>query len=817
MKFLTILSLVLLASVSLLAQNINLAGKVTDPLGNPLEGASIYLPASEKGAVSKKDGSFSISNLQAGELSIRISFIGYQTLQTTINLTEGLDEVFPFILEEKAIYFDMLTVSATRADKNAPFTYTNLDKEALESRNLGQDVPFLLRYTPSAVVTSDAGTGIGYTGIRIRGTDPTRINITINGIPYNDAESQGAFWVDLPDFVSSTNDIQIQRGVGTSTNGAAAFGASINLNTNTQAEEAYGEVNASVGSFGTFKTNIKAGTGLMNGFSLDGRWSSIQSDGFIDRGSAELQSWYASGAWMNDHTSIRLTTFSGKEITYQAWCGVPWQTYQSGNRTNNPCGLKSDGGFHENQVDDYTQNHYQLHFNHSFSDQWNLNAALHYTKGSGFYEEWREGESLEDYALEPVITDTDTILEDNLIRRRWLDNDFYGGIFSLNYQGEKWNWTLGGGWNQYDGLHFGEAIWTASQGEIENPPTYYENDALKTDFNIFSKQRYAFSDKLALFTDFQYRMVDYQFEGLDRNGNPVPQDATFNFFNPKAGLTFTPDANSRYYVSFAVGNREPNRDDFTDSSPDSRPKHESLYNTELGYEKNWQNASLGVAAYHMYYQNQLVLTGQINDVGAYTRINVPNSYRAGLEVFGGWEFMDNLTLGGNLTYSRNRIAEFTEYIDNWATWEQEAVVHTNAPLSFSPELMGSLDLTYNILGNVDFHDLDVSLMGKYVGKQYLDNTGNENAVLDPYFFSDLQISYTWKSTFVESISLVFLVRNVLDNQFVSNGWTYRFLSPGYDPRPDDAYARLENGDRYNLTGLYPQAGRNYLLGIKFRI
>lgn len=816
MKNLIFLTFVMLMHFALSAQNVNFSGKVTDAEGKGLDGASIYLPDSQKGAVADETGNFTIPNLPAGELSLRISFVGYQTLKTSILLATDT-EPFTFVLQKKEIFFDLLTVFATRADKNAPFTYTNLDKETLASRNLGQDVPFLLRYTPSAVVTSDAGTGIGYTGIRIRGTDPTRINITINGIPYNDAESQGAFWVDLPDFVSSTNDIQIQRGVGTSTNGAAAFGASINLNTNTQEEEAYGEVNATVGSFGTFKTNVKAGTGLINGFSLDGRWSSIQSDGFIDRGSAELQSWYVSGAWMNDKTSLRLTTFSGKEITYQAWCGVPYQSYQNGNRTYNPCGLKSDGSFHENQVDDYTQHHYQLHFNHTFSESWNLNAALHYTRGYGFFEEWREDESLAAYALEPTIADGDTTFSDNLIRRRWLDNHFYGSVFSLNYQKEEWSWTLGGGWNQYDGLHYGEAVWTATQGEIESPPPYYENDALKSDFNLYSKQRYAFSEKFSLYTDFQYRKVDYSFQGLDEDGSPVPQDASFNFFNPKAGLIFAPDASSRYYLSFAVGNREPNRDDFTESSPNSRPVHESLYNTELGLEKSWKRASIGLTAYHMYYRNQLVLTGQINDVGAYTRINVPNSYRAGLEIFGAWEFINHLTLGGNATFSRNRIEEFTEYIDNWSTGGQLAVVHTDAPLSFSPELISGLDLTYNILGNVDYHDLDISLLGKYVGKQYLDNTGNEKAALDPYFFSDLKLSYTWKSTFVESISLTFLVRNLFDAEFISNAWTYRFISPGYDPRPDDPYARLESGDRYNLTGYYPQAGRNFLLGLKFRI
>jgi iron complex outermembrane receptor protein len=816
MKYLLLTTLFVMANIVLSGQSVTFKGKVTDAAGQPLSGASIYLPASEKGAVSDADGHFSIPDLPEGELKVRISYIGFQTLSTSIILAKQ-EERYPFTLAEKEIFFDLLTVSATRVDQNAPFTYTNLDKEVLEARNLGQDVPFLLRYTPSAVVTSDAGTGIGYTGIRIRGTDPTRINITINGIPYNDAESQGTFWVNLPDFVSSTNDIQIQRGVGTSTNGAAAFGASINLNSNSQEEEAYGEVNATVGSFGTFKTNVKAGTGLMNGFSLDGRWSSIQSDGFIDRGNADLQSWYLSGAWMNDKTSLRLTSFSGREITYQAWCGVPYQSYIDGNRTANPCGLKSDGSFHENQVDDYTQTHYQLHFNHAFSDQWNLNAALHYTRGYGFFEEWREDEPLPDYALDPTIADGDTTISDNLVRRRWLDNHFYGSIFSLNYQKDKLAWTFGGGWNQYDGLHFGEAVWTASKGEVESPPPYYENDALKTDFNIYSKQRYAFSDALSLFTDLQYRKVDYRFQGLDEDGTPVPQDASFNFFNPKAGLTYAPDEGTRYYLSFAVANREPNRDDFTESSPNSRPVHESLYNTELGLEKNWKRGSIGATAYHMYYRDQLVLTGQINDVGAYTRINTPESYRAGLEVYGGWELMDHLSIGGNATFSRNRITEFTEYIDNWATGEQETIVHNNAPLSFSPEIIAGFDLTYNILGNLDFHDLDLSLLGKYVGKQYLDNTGNEDAALDPYFFSDLKLSYTWKSTFVESISLTFLVRNIFDSSFISNGWTYRFISPGYDPRPDDPYARLEGGDRYNLTGYYPQAGRNFLLGLKFRI
>ncbi|MEZ5058143.1 MAG: TonB-dependent receptor [Saprospiraceae bacterium] len=807
---------IMLAGWAATAQNNLLEGKVTDENGQALQGATVFIPDLKKGASTDSKGHFLIDNLNQGKYLVKFSYVGYVGFQKEITLKEGTNN-FDLQMEPGFINFDELTVLATRAGKNAPFTYTNLDKNELEKNNLGQDVPFLLRYTPSAVVTSDAGTGIGYTGIRIRGSDPTRINITINGIPYNDAESQGAFWVDLPDFVSSANDIQIQRGVGTSTNGAAAFGASINLNTNTLHREPYGEINGSIGSFGTYKTNVKAGIGLINGFTLDGRWSTIQSDGFIDRGAADLKSWYLSGAWMNESTSIRLTAFSGREITYQAWCGVPYQVYQEGNRTYNPCGLKSDGTFHDNQVDDYTQTHYQAHLNHSFNENWNVNTALHYTRGLGFYEEWREEESLRDYALEPTPSDPDTIFTDNLIRRRWLDNHFYGATFGLNYLKDQWEWTLGGGWHQYAGDHYGEAVWTGSKGEVENPPRYYENDALKTDFNIFSKENYSFSTSLKAFVDLQYRMVNYQFQGFDIDANQVPQSAEFHFFNPKVGVSFTPKQSDLYYLSFAVGNREPNRDDFVDSSPNSRPTHETLYNTEMGYQKSWERAALQISAYHMAYRNQLVLTGAINDVGAFTRINVPNSYRAGLELSGNWMPFQDFTFGGNATFSRNRINEFTEYIDNWATGDQVAVVHENTPLSFSPEFIGTVDLNYEILGNVPNHQLSVGLINKYVGKQYLDNTGNENAALDPYFFNDFRIGYTWNTGWVKSISLTFLVQNIFDVKYVSNGWTYRFISPGYDPRADDSYSRLEMGEQYNLTGYYPQAGRNYLLGLKISI
>lgn len=812
--------LVLLMFSGYLHAQCSLAGKVTDVNGQPIVGAHVMLLESNKGALTESDGRYTIEDVSLGEHQIYVSHVSYRSLKRSLKVPS---DVARYLLNvqmiEETIEIDQLVVRATRAGEKTPMTYSNLDKESIEKNNLGQDVPYLLQWTPSAIVTSDAGTGIGYTGIRIRGTDPTRINVTINGIPLNDSESQGVFWVDLPDFVSSVEDIQIQRGVGTSTNGASAFGASINLNTNKLHQKAYGKISGSIGSFNTLKANASFGTGLIKEkFAFDGRISRITSDGYIDRATADLKSFYVSGSYIGNNNSLKFNIFSGHEITYQAWDGVPAQYVNDEQlRTFNAAGTEKEGEPYANEVDDYTQTHYQLLYSHVFNRNWNLNLAGFYTKGSGYFEQYKAGQSLNDYGLADVKIGDSTITETNLIRQRWLDNDFYGVTYSLDYTSDsrKLEGVIGGAWNNYQGKHFGEVIWAEyfSNGELGD--RYYDNDANKMDFNIFGKAIYQFTNSLNGYLDLQFRQVNYEFLGIDSEGENIKQDAALSFFNPKFGLYYDLKENTKLYGSFAVANREPNRNDYVESSPEKRPKHETLYNTEIGLHQNWKNTALGVNLYYMYYKNQLVLTGELNDVGAAMRVNVPKSYRLGIELVAGAELYKGLEINATATFSQNKINEFVEFIDNWDTWGQERVEHKNTDLAFSPNAMVSAELSYDIFKNDTKKSLTFALLGKYISKQYIDNTSNENTILDPYFFSDFRINFKLNTKIVNEIEFTLLVRNIFDSKYSTNAWTYRYISENYDGRADDPYTRLEGGDVYNLTGFYPQAGINFLLGVSF--
>ena len=782
-------------------------GTVLDEEGQPLPGANVILQESQQGAVADINGAYAITGVQAGAYTLEVSYVGYTSYQRKILVKKEQVELTENIrLGMQSFQLDELIVHATRASQRTPMTFTNLDKEEIEVNNLGQDVPYVLRWTPSAVVTSDAGTGIGYTGMRIRGTDPTRINVTINGIPLNDAESQGVFWVNLPDFVSSAEDVQIQRGVGSSTNGAGAFGGSINLSTAKVNETPYARVNGTLGSFNTWKGNVQFGTGTLgDGFSLDGRLSKISSDGYVDRATADLQSFYLSGAYKSDNTLLRAHVFSGHERTYQAWWGVsPELLDDPETRTYNQAGTeKSETDPHDNEVDDYGQTHFQLLLSQTLNPLWNLNLALHYTKGGGFYEEYKAQQAFADYGLDPIFLKGDTINTTNLIRRRWLDNDFYGGTYSLTYRDarDQVNFTLGGAYNIYEGSHFGEVLWARFASGSETEDRYYDNDARKTDFNIYGKLNYRLSSQVDAYADLQYRRVGYEFLGFDRNGENVTQEANLNFFNPKIGLTFNPIEGTDIYASLAVANREPNRDDYTESTADSRPKPERLYDTEIGYRRNGQGAGFELNFYYMRYKGQLVLNGQINDVGAYSRINVDDSYRLGMELSGGIDFGSRWHFLGNLTLSRNKVKEFTEYLDvfdadfNWQ--EQKAVLHENTDLAFSPNLISGAEIRYDLL-KLASQELSLSLLGKYVGKQYIDNSLDESNRLDPYFFSDVRLNYSLKTNFAKQISFTLLARNIFDALYETNAWSYRY-----------EYA----GEAALLQGFFPQAGRNFLLGM----
>lgn len=685
---------------------------------------------------------------------------------------------------------------AIRANDKAPFTKTNLNKAEIEKNNVGQDIPFILNQTPSVVINSDAGNGIGYTGIRIRGTDGTRINTTVNGIPYNDAESQGTFFVDLPDFASSVNSIQVQRGVGTSSNGTGAFGATLSLSTNEYNPIAYGEINNSYGSFNSWKNTVKAGSGLIdNHFTIDARLSRISSDGYIDRASSNLQSFYLSGAWFNKGSSIRLNVFSGKEKTYQAWNGLPANLLKT-NRTYNSSGTEKPGEPYDNETDNYRQTHYQLFFNTSAKNNWSFNTAFFLTRGLGYYENYKADESFAKYGRPNPVINGIAIEETDLVLQRWLDNYYYGQIISAQYKKDKNTITVGGGWTVYDGNHHGNVIW--AQYGFDKDYEYYNLDALKSDINAYAKWQYDLSPNWSLFTDLQYRHVYHRMDGFANNPT-LFITRKFDFINPKAGISYSKNGWQGYF-SYALAGKEPNRNDF-EASPSSQPKKETLHDFEAAIEKRSTRWNAGATVYYMLYRDQLVLTGQINDVGAYTRVNVPNSYRAGIELQAGYSFAKWINAAANLTLSSNKIKSFTEYLDVYdAAFEwtgQEAVIHKNKDITFSPSVIGGA--TVSLLPTKYF---EISFLSKYVSKQYLDNTEDESRKLKAFYTQDARIVYTIQRKLFKEWKIIAQANNVFDRKYEPNGYTYPYVFDG-----------TVTADNY----YYPMAGRNYMIGVNIKL
>ncbi|MGI4749081.1 MAG: TonB-dependent receptor [Janthinobacterium lividum] len=778
------------------AAQFSLSGKITDlQTGETLPGASISIEKTMLKEASDANGNYQFRNLKNGSYNLIISYIGYQQIRQTVSVSQNQTQ--NFALKRSTQQADEVFVRATRTDEKSGFTYTNLSKKELAKNNLGQDLPYLLNQTPSVVITSDAGTGVGYTGLRIRGSDATRINVTLNGIPLNDAESQGSYFIDLPDLASSIDNIQIQRGVGTSTNGAGAFGASLNIQTTTRQDTAYAQLDNSVGSYGTVKNTVSVGSGLIdNHFTFDGRLSRIHSDGYIDRASSDLKSYFLSGAYYGKNTLIRLNVFSGSERTYQAWDGVSEANILAGNRTYNELGLEPNGTFYNNQTDNYIQNHYQLLFNQKLSDKLSFNGALHYTQGSGYYEEYKTAANVADYGLKPVIIGTDTINKTDLTRRLWLNNYFYGVTYNLNYQAQKnLNFTLGGAYNEYRGQHYNRIEWTQQSTNITPDYEYSRNNAFKTDFNVFGKVNYQL-DRLNLYADLQYRHIYYSFLGFDQNLNNVQQTAQLNFFNPKLGLNFQLNSTNNLYASFAVGNHEPNRDDYVNSTPTSRPKAETLYDFEAGYRTQQGAFTGGINGFYMLYDNQLVLTGSLNDVGAAIRSNVKDSYRAGLEFDGRLQIAQPLYWSVAAALSTNKVKNFQQYLYNYDDNQNELTQYKKTDIAFSPDFVGSSELGYRpIKGG------EIALISKYVSKQYLDNTSNDTRKLDAFFVNNLRFRYNFSLKAIKNIGVSLLVNNIFSEKYEPNGATY----------PD-----IEGGKVINYNYYYPQAPRNFLASLSIR-
>lgn len=690
-----------------------------------------------------------------------------------------------------------IIITGTRAGKNTPVTYQNINRQEIERRNLGQDLPYMLAASPSLVYTSDAGTGIGYTGMRIRGSDATRINVTINGIPYNDAESHGTFWVNMPDFSSSINSIQIQRGVGTSTNGAGAFGATVNLETNNHSNSSFAELNNSYGSFNSRKHNLILNSGLLDGkWSFEGKLAQIASDGYIDRASADLSSYFLSGNYIGKNTLVKALVFGGSEITYQSWNGIE-ESQMKTNRTYNSAGLyyDADGNerFYDREVDDYRQDHFQLHINQRLGYKWTFNTALHYTKGKGFFEQYKEDEAFTDYGLPDVTIGTDTISETDLVRRRWLNNDFYGLIYGVNYDADRLNLVIGGGYNYYEGQHYGEVIWAqyASTGEIRH--RYYDNLGKKDDFNSYIKGNYDLTSNLNLFADLQVRWVNYRTYGIDSDRRAIDIGETYTFVNPKLGVTWRLNQGSSFYASYAVANREPVRDDFIDSP--TLPKPETLGDFEVGYNKSDSKYAFGANVYFMNYKNQLVLTGALNDVGGSIRTNVDQSYRTGIELTGQYVFTKTLSWNGNVTYSQNKIRKYVEDLNDYLEGGTSSNTYENTDIAYSPDFIGASQFTYTPAAG-----LDISLFSKYVGKQFLDNTANNSRKLNPYFINDIIVNYTFETRFIKEIGLNLMINNIFNVVYESNGYAFGYLY----------------GEEYREVYYYPQAGINFMAGLKLR-
>ncbi|MDG1172302.1 MAG: TonB-dependent receptor [Polaribacter sp.] len=779
MKKITIF-LFLFVSILTNAQTFTLNGKVVNENKEPLPGATVLVKEENKGTSTDFDGKFRI-NFPKGKYIIQVSFVGYKSVSKEVSLTKN--DAIEFVLSANSTVLEEVLVSAVRVKANAPVTHSNLSKKEIAKRNLGQDIPILLNYMPSVVSSSDAGAGIGYTYLRVRGSDA--LNVTVNGIPYNDAESQGTFWVNMGDFASSTQSLQLQRGVGTSTNGSGAFGASLNILTDAISEESGGEISNSFGSFGTRKHTVKFTTGKVNDhFEFAGRLSNIYSDGYVDRAFSNLKSYFLQGSYTDENTLIKVLSFGGKEKTYQAWYGLSADELAA-NRRQNPY-------TYDNETDNYDQNHYQLHWNERFNKNWSTTIGLNYTKGSGYFEQYKEAEDANDF--NNLITDGSDV-----IVRRWLDNDFYVVNFNTNYKNDVLNFIAGGSYSNYTGDHYGEVVWGSNLAEnTAIRDRYYFSDAKKTDFSVFAKTTFNVSEKFAGYIDLQGRFIEYQTQGITSDIATIDVDSNFNFFNPKIGFTYKINERNSLYTSFAVANREPNRNDFEVGL--TTP--ETLNDYELGWRLKTENIKLNTNVYYMDYKNQFVLTGAINDVGAPIRATSGSSFRLGAEIDAEIRISDQLSVQSNATISSNKNRDFYLTKDGITTPKSLG----NTDLSFSPDVILGNMITYRPVENLQF-----SFLTKYVGKQFMSNFGSDissNDVLDSYVTSDINFVYELETEKIfKAIVFTALINNLFNETYVDRGYYYTY---------DDTWSNSGTTTTLDGAGYYPQATRNFLIGVTLK-
>ncbi len=805
--FKTLKTLVLIAvlmPLQLFAQ-FTLSGNVIDKENHEaLIGAHISLKELNLMTVSDESGNFNFKSIEKGTYTLEASYIGFKIYETTINITK--DSKVKIAMTADSMMEDEIIVTASRVGEKTPLTYSEINSKELIKSNQGADLPFLLQNTPSVIVTSDAGAGVGYTSMRVRGSDLTRINVTLNGVPINDAESSLVYFVDLPDLASSVDNIQIQRGVGNSSNGAAAFGASINIKTDEQTTEPFARLSSSAGSFNTLKNTLNFSTGRnSNGFNVNGRISKINSNGYIDRAYSDLFSYQLSASWSDENDFLKFMIMNGKEQTYQAWNGTPKDSLAT-NPTFNPAGMMYDKdgnfiGYYENEIDKYNQTYYQLHYAHSFNQNLILTASAFLTTGKGYYENYKNDKKLSSYGL-PSFTIGDSIISRvNLIQQKWLDNKFYGVNINLNQKVGRFDINYGGSWNKYDGNHYGIINWA----EFAVPLNYrwYENKGKKQYYNVFVSSNYELNSYLNFFAEIQYRHINYDLNGIHDDLNDITQNHIFNFWNPKGGIFYTINENNSAYFSVAYSNREPNRDIYTDADEIQRENitHEKLIDYELGYSYRNRKIALNTNLFYMDYRDQLVLTGEINNVGATIMTNVDKSYRLGLEGSLAYQANKYFALDFNFALSQNKILNFVDFVDNYdADWNYLGQIENNlgtTDISFSPNVISGLNLKVTPVKY-----LDIVLQEKYVGRQYIDNTSSLSRSLNPYFVSNVNINYEWKQSLFKTLNFNLSINNIFNNKYCSNAWVYK---------------ALVGGTEYIEDGYFPQAGINFMFGVVVEI
>jgi len=801
----------LLVSFSSFSQ-FTISGTIFDNNGNPLPGASITVDSTYLGVISNANGQYKLK-LKKGKYSLSVSFIGYKTEHKTIVLQNDL--TLNFSLQQDAFLADEVIISAQQLQHNTPIAHNTINKKDLEKKNTGKDLPIMLSSLPSIVTTSDAGMGVGYTGMRIRGIGIRGINVTINGIPLNDPESQGVWWVDVPDLAAASNNIQIQRGVGSSTNGSGAFGATINIQTMTPQNKAYAEIHSDAGSYNTFHNNVKFGTGLIDDhFSFDGNFSKITSDGFIDRAFSNMKSMDLSGTYYGKNSLLKFVVLNGQEKTYQAWFGVPKDSLEN-SRTFNPY-------TYDNETDNYRQSHYQLHYTKKITKNLYLTSSAFYIYGEGYYENYKQNKKLSKYLMPNIIVGNDTIEKSDLITRKWLSNDYYGSNLSLHYQKKALNIIGGGGYYYYDGRHFGKIIWAQYAGNTPIRHEWYRGTGLKKDANTFVKASYLFNN-FNFYIDLQERFIDYTINGIHDDLSTLDNTPhRYSFLNPKAGINYSVNESNNISVYYGISHREPTRSMFVDADAGHTPLPEQLNDLEIGYHFNNPKLKASFNLYDMHYHNQLIMTGEINNVGTPIYTNVATSYRQGIELEIAYRPFKMLTWQSNATFSRNKIENFSEYVDNWDYWydpEHEPYQYTNTlgttDISFSPSIIAFSQLTFT-----PTKGLSLSIDGKYVSRQYIDNTSSVERSLDPYFVSNLNLSYSFSTKWIQNITIHATAYNIFNEDYETNAWVYRYKSGdgSFDGSYGDIYSTPDKAGNgfYNMIGYFPQAPLHFMGGISLK-